>query len=341
MALAFGLNRLDMRSPAAFAQSAERAESLGWDYGFIPSSPLLAQDPYVMLAQALGHTETIKLGPLIENPVMRDPAVIAGSIATVDRIAPGRAMLGLGVGDTAVRLMGRPPAKVSTLESATDLIRRLLAGEQIDVGARRPARLRHASPVPVWIAAQGPKTLRMAGRVADGVFIRVGTARENIEASVDEVRQGAREAGRDPGSIALGLVLHVVLCDDPERDETVARSIAAGYYEYSPMLFERCGIAWNGPDVESLKARVWPDFHHARDLHASGREVGFLPHRAVDGFSLHGDLKAVRAQLESVLDQGFPIDVVVPHPVAAYAPGEGPAIDYMEVFAEGVIRAMR
>lgn len=341
MAFAFGLNRLDMSSPAAFAESAARAEALGWDYGFIPSSPLLVQDPYVMLAHALERTRLIKLGPLIENPVMRHPAVIAGSIATVDRIASGRTVLGLGVGDTAVRLMGRSPASVGGLERATDLIKRLLAGESVDVGERMPARLRHAAPVPVWIAAQGPRTLRMAGRVADGVFIRVGTRRENIEASIDAIHRGATEVGRDPSSIALALVLHVVLCDDPAREERVARSIAAGYYEYSPMLFERLDIAWNGPDVESLKRKVWPDFHHARDLRAAGEAVDFLPRQAMDAFSLHGDLRAIREQLQAVLEQGFPIAMVVPHPVASYPPGEGPAVDYMKVFGDGVIRELR
>jgi 5,10-methylenetetrahydromethanopterin reductase len=338
MPVAFGLNRLDMSSPAAFAESAARAESLGWSFGFVPSSPLLVQDPYVMLAEALRHTDEITLGPLIENPVMRHPAVIAGSIATVDRIAPGRTLLALGVGDTAVRLMGRSPARVKSLEEATALIRRLLAGESVDVGTARPARLQHASPVRVWIAAQGPKTLRMAGRVADGVFIRVGTSKTNIERAVGEVHAGAREAGRDPRSVALGLVLHVVLCDDPDREGAVARSIAAGYYEYSPMLFEGCGVAWDGPALESLKPRVWPDFHHARDLCASGKEVAFLSDDAVDAFSLHGDLNAVRAQLESVLDHGIEFEVVVPHPAPAYPAGEGPSSDYMRTFAEGVIR---
>ena len=105
--VAFGLNRLDLRSPERFAADAARLEALGWRYGFIPSSPLLVQDPYVMLAQGLRNTRSIVLGPLIENPVMRHPAVIAGSIATVDRVDPGRTVLGMGVGDTAVRLMGK------------------------------------------------------------------------------------------------------------------------------------------------------------------------------------------------------------------------------------------
>ena len=108
--VAFGLNRLDLRSPAHFAADAQRLEALGWRYGFIPSSPLLVPDPYVMLAHALQATDAIVLGPLIENPVMRHPAVIAGSIATVDNIQPGRTLLGMGVGDTAVwlRASARP-----------------------------------------------------------------------------------------------------------------------------------------------------------------------------------------------------------------------------------------
>ena len=97
--------------------------------------------------------------------------------------APGRTMLGLGVGDTAVRLNGLSPARVETLQRALVQTRALLAGEAVDVGAARPARLRHSQSVPVWIAAQGPRTLRMAGAHADGVFLRVGTDPRNIEAA--------------------------------------------------------------------------------------------------------------------------------------------------------------
>jgi Luciferase-like monooxygenase len=102
---AFGLNRFDYTSAPAFAADARRAESLGWNYAFIPSSPLRRQDPYVYLAFAAVQTERIGLGPLIENPIMRHPSVIASSIATVEALASGRTLLGYGVGDTAVRLI--------------------------------------------------------------------------------------------------------------------------------------------------------------------------------------------------------------------------------------------
>src|SRR5439155_3110762 len=133
------------------------------------------------------------------------------------------------------------------------LLRGLLDGESVEVGAERPARLPHHRPVPIWIAAGGPRTLRMAGAVADGVFIRVGTHAANIRAAVEAVRTGAAEAGRDPAAVRLGAVFHTVLVDDPGRAMAMARSMAAGYYEYSSTLFGPPGLEWAGPDPDTLK----------------------------------------------------------------------------------------
>ena len=337
--VAFGLNRLDLRSPERFAADAARLESLGWSYGFIPSSPLLVLDPYVMLAEGLRHTRRIVLGPLIENPVMRHPAVIAGSIATVDRLDPGRTVLGMGVGDTAVRLMGKRPATVAELEEAIRTIRGLNAGERLTVNAARPAMLRHAARVPVWVAAQGPRTLRMAGRVADGVFIRVGVHETNLRLAVDAVRAGAEETGRDPAAIRIGCVFHTIVDDDADRARRIGRAVAAGYYEYSPMLFDHVGLSWDGPDVEVLKRQVWPDFHHARDVEAAGEVVSFLPETAVDAFALYGPFPAIVEQIRTILGYGLAIEIVVPHPVPTPAPLEEGGFDYARAFAEAVFPA--
>src|SRR5260370_13068804 len=128
----------------------------------------------------------------------------------------------------------------------------------------------------------------MAGGVADGVFIRVGTHPANIATAVDAIRAGAAAAGRDPASVRLGAVFHTVLVDDAERALVMARSMAAGYYEYSPALFDPPRLAWTGPDPASLKhARsVWPDFHHATDLQATGPALDFLPTHPADPFPL-------------------------------------------------------
>jgi 5,10-methylenetetrahydromethanopterin reductase len=309
----FGLNRWNFSSPASFALDVHEGEELGWDLALIPSSPLLVPDPYVMLAFAARGTDRIRLGPLIENPVMRHPAVLASSIATVDAVANGRALLGLGSGDTAVRLMGERPARVAELEEATRLTRRLLAGDEVDTGQRRPARLRHARPVPVWVAAGGPRTLQMAGRVADGVYIRVGRHEANLRAAVEAVHAGAREAGRDASDVEIGVVLHTLLTEDDRYASDVGRAVAAGFYEYSPMLFETAGVEWSGPDVEMLREQVWPDFHHAEDLAAAGRLVAFLGDDAAEAFAVSGGVDELVAQLRGVLELGLPISTLVVH----------------------------
>jgi 5,10-methylenetetrahydromethanopterin reductase len=314
----FGLNRFDSRSIAALAADVKRAETLGWDAAWIPDSQLRRRDTYVMLAAAAQVTERITLGPLLANPVNRHPTVTASSIATIDELAPGRTVLAWGVGDTAVRLAGLRPARIAELEASTRLMRALLDGREVDVGAARPARLPHHRPVPIWIAAGGPRTLRMAGGVADGVFIRVGTHGANIARSVQLIREGAVAAGRDPSTIGLGAIFHTVFVDDPARARLMGKSMAAGYYEYSPALFDPPGLAWTGPDPEKLKRdqKVWPDFHHSADLASSGRVVDFLPDAAADAFSLHGGAPEIIGQLVTLL-RAAParFDHVVLHPI--------------------------
>src|SRR5258708_40341635 len=224
----FGLNRFDARAVDAFAADVKRAETLGWDAAWQPDSQLRRRDTYVLLAAAARATERITLGTLLANPINRHASVTAGSIATIDELAPGRVLLGWGVGDTAVRLAGLRPARVKELEDSTRLMRALLDGEAVDVGAARPARLPHHRPVPIWIAAGGPRTLRMAGSVADGVFIRVGTHAANITKSIEEIRAGAAAAGRDPSTVGLGAVFHTVLVEDPVPALAMGKSMAAG-----------------------------------------------------------------------------------------------------------------
>ena len=210
------------------------------------------------------------------------------------------------------------------------------------MGARDPARLPHARPVPVWIAAGGPRMLRAAGRVADGVFVRVGAAPANLEAAFAAVRGGALEAGRDPAAVRLGAVFHTVLVEDPERALRIGKSMAAGYYEYSPALFEASGLSWDGPPVEELQREVSPDFHHARDLEGAGRLVDFLPEAAADAFCLRGGAAAVAEQLLALLRLEPGLEIVVLHPVPdPPAPEPGAPPDFMQRVASEVLPHVR
>ncbi|MEM9562793.1 MAG: LLM class flavin-dependent oxidoreductase [Actinomycetota bacterium] len=315
--VAIGINRWDFRDPERFVASVVEAERAGVGHAFLPVNPLALWDPYVLMSLAAGPTSTIGFGPLLETPQLRSPAVAAGSIATLAAVSEGRAMLTWGVGDTAVRWLGRRPARVTELEQAVTDSRALLAGDGLDVGATRPARLRHASPTPVWVAASGPRTLRAAGRSADGVFVRVGTHPANIEASLAAIRDGAADVGRDPDEIAVGLIVHTCRSQDPDEIRAITRAMAAGFYEYAPALFDQPGFEWNGPSPDELKQRhgLWPDFHHAADLVTAGGLVDFLPDEVADSFSFAGTAIDVAAQIRDLANRVPEASIVVPHPV--------------------------
>jgi hypothetical protein len=125
---------------------------------------------------------------------------------------------------------------------------------------------------------------------------------------------------------------------------TMARSMAAGYYEYSPALFDPPRLAWTGPDPEALKRRhqVWPDFHHAQDLEASGRVVDFLPAAAAAAFSLHGGPGEVAEQLIDVLRSSpAEFDHVVLHPIPNPPTPDDPEGGYMARMAREVLPRVR
>jgi 5,10-methylenetetrahydromethanopterin reductase len=317
MGLAVGLNRWDWATPERFARSVAHAEASGIGHAFVPVNPLFLWDPYVLMTTGALATGTIRFGPLLETPMLRPAPVAAGSIATLDQVSGGRAMLTWGIGDTAVRWLGMRPARVAELEKAVRDSQALLRGDPLEVGAARPARLRHARPVPVWVAASGPRTLRAAGRSADGVFLRVGTHPVNLRASIDAVRAGAAEAGRDPGEVDIGLIVHTCRSQDPAEIQAITRAMAAGFYEYAPAMFEQPGFEWNGPSPDELKERhdLWPDFHHAGDLVAAGELVDFLDDEVARSFAFFGSATDVADQIGELANHVPEVSIVVPHPV--------------------------
>tara|TARA_B100000686_G_scaffold270331_1_gene286656 strand:+ start:4745 stop:5830 length:1086 start_codon:yes stop_codon:yes gene_type:complete len=343
----FGLNRNDASSVATYAKDVTRAESCGWDAAWLPDSQLRRRDTYVLLAAAAEASKTITIGPLLTNPITRHPSVTASSISTVAELAEGRTVLTYGAGDTAVRLAGLEPARVTQLHEAVELTKSFLDGNYVEVGADRPAKLPFAQPVPVWVAAGGPRTLKMAGAVADGVFIRVGTHSNNILSSIKMIWEGAEQAGRDRKDVKLGIIFHTVLHDHIEQATLMAKSMAAGYFEYSPVLFENLGYEWNGADPEELKASedVWPDFHHSSDLVASGNVVNFISAEQARSFALVGGSDDIFSQLIKILftaaASGIEFDHVVLHPIPnPPTPDEGPE-SYLERVPREILPAVR
>ena len=117
----------------------------------------------------------------------------------------------------------------------------------------------------------------------------------------------------------------------------MAKAVAAGYYEYSPSLFENLNHPWTGQDVHALRQQAMPDFHHHRDPVHAGEVVSFLSDSIANDFALHGNWQQIGDQLQSILDLNLPVSIVLPHPILD--PKE--SIDYMESCALNLIKRFK
>jgi 5,10-methylenetetrahydromethanopterin reductase len=149
----------------------------------------------------------------VTNPVTRDASVTAGAIANIEHVAPGRAILGIGAGDAAVRAIGLKPAGMKDLTAYVAAVRKWLDKQ----GVR----------LPVYQSASGPRALDTAGKIADGVLISVGTHAALIDKARERVRLSARQAGRDPERIGITFVVHFALSRDGEDARRAAKPMAA------------------------------------------------------------------------------------------------------------------
>jgi len=232
LALATGAMSLD-----AVVEAARDAERLGCEAVLVGEAGLEA-DAFVTAAAVLSATSTVRCGPGIANAYDRHPVALARAAASLDRLAPGRALLGVGrsEADWVVGSLGER-WEPSPLRDALHIIRPLLGGEAVShQGARwsaqvaaPPSRSAAGHRVPVLLAAVGPRTLRLAGALADGVLLNYGAPPEYVRWAVEEVAEGAREMGRDPAEVDVyGILLAARLDapDGPRRLEYVRDTLA-------------------------------------------------------------------------------------------------------------------
>src|SRR4029077_662923 len=194
-----------------------QAEAAGFEYGWIFDSHVLWKEPYPLLTLMANATRKMRLGPCVTNPAVRDLTVTASLFATLNLISGGRMELGIGRGDSSRRVLGKKPVTPAELERAVATFRELTAGREVQYEGQ-PARLSWAGTTgspPVWIAGYGPKVLNLAGRIADGVILQFADP-DLIAWCLEFVRQGAREAGRDPKAVEVMAAAPVWVSDDLE-----------------------------------------------------------------------------------------------------------------------------
>ena len=160
-------------TPERIVHLTKQAEHNDFTYGWIFDSHVLWQEPYPLLTLMAANTERMRFGTCVTNPAVRDWTVTASLLATLNRISGGRMDLGIGRGDSSRRVMGKKPTTLADLEACVQTVRDLCTGKQI-VYEDQPIQMAWADAgvPPVWVAGYGPKALRCAGRVGDGVILQ-------------------------------------------------------------------------------------------------------------------------------------------------------------------------
>src|SRR5205809_3599222 len=182
---------------------ARLGESVGFDYLWLFDSHVLWREPYALLTLIAEHTEKLRLGTCVTNPGTREPSVTASALATLDELSGGRMDLGIGRGDSARRVLGKPPITLAHTEEAIHVIRELVEGRPVVYeGTELQLTWSGRWKLPVWVAGYGPMALTMTGRVADGVILQLADP-DLVRWFVGQVREAARAAGRDPGAIKV------------------------------------------------------------------------------------------------------------------------------------------
>ncbi len=189
------------QTSAEVIKAAHLAEEAGFDKLWMVDSHLLFREVYTLFGAIAATTKRIKLGTAVTNPLTRHPTVTASAFSTLKDLSGDRAILGISVGDSALRTMNLAPAKMKELETSIEQCRGLFEGDKVAFGDASTAGLTlPEGQVPIYIAATGPKMLRMTGRIGDGVILMNGIAPDLIEAAIDLLREGEKEAGRPEGS---------------------------------------------------------------------------------------------------------------------------------------------
>ena len=304
----FGL-RIPPCAPATeVAACVAAAEAAGFDVAWLPDSQFLWRDAWVSLALGATQTERIALGPCVTNLQTRHPSVTAAATVTLEELAPGRTILGVGTGDSSLKPLGLEPTRLAAMREGIEQIRRLTAGETVAYDGRE-MRL-HAtleSPPPIYMAANGPRGLALAGEIADGVITVAGIAPELIRRLRQLVAEGARRAGRsvDDIDLCVGTFCHIT------NDDREAARIVKPYVVALAQVGGRETLRSIGIDIDppAVVGGIYPDMSHAEDWDeaadvAEEWVTDEMARRYADAFCLIGTAEQCRERIADAAEAG-------------------------------------
>lgn len=219
----------------------ERAEQLGYSHAWLADSQMIWSDCYATLALVASRTKRIHIGTGVAVTGTRPPPVTASSIATINAIAPGRTFLGVGAGNTAMRIMGQPPQRIAQFDRYLRTLKPLLRGEEglfrqnnVDVPIRHIMQgkgfVAFEPKIPLYVSGFGQKSLGLAGQHGDGAVLGLAANASMMALMKRHIEAGAQAARRaiDRSNFKISALTTISLLDPGETAD-------------SPRIKEECG----------------------------------------------------------------------------------------------------
>jgi 5,10-methylenetetrahydromethanopterin reductase len=301
------LYTMSIPEPRLAASLAERAERDGWDGMTFVDSQNLIGDPFIGLALAAVETEHLRLMTGVTNPATRHPAALATAIATVQEVSEGRAVLGLGRGDTALFHLGRKPLPVASFCERTEQLHTYLNGGTVDQRGF-PSRLRwldraQQRPVPIDIAASGPRVITFAARTVERITFALGADPARLAWGIELARAAMKDANCDDDGVSFGAYVTVACHSNRTAAREMVRGSVAAFAHFSAMP----GSTGAGLDEHDRELVAEVGRSYDSNLHLVNRapHAQVLPDDFVDRFAIVGNVDECLRRLRELLALGL------------------------------------
>lgn len=306
------------------------AEQLGYDAVWLGDSQMIWREMYVLLGAAAKATSRVLLGTGVTNPITRLPSVTASAVTTLQELSGGRMVLGVGVGFSSVRTVGMKPATHAELEEFVHRVRELCSGRPVPA-PHGDMRLTFGAPQkcpPIVIGAGGPKAIRLAGRIADGVILSGVAGRAALTEALQRVQEGFTE--RTQTSDGFQVMLSKPMAIHPESRkarDAVRVHVARGFLRYHAELSEEAKIA-----QEKMRA-TYNVYEH---MTPGARHSELVPQEIIPLFAIAGAPQECREQTLNLFEAGIDQLHIRPHGIEG-----APRRTAMEAFAQLVMEPLR
>jgi len=327
------------------ARLAKEIEDMGFDYLLCPDTQNLAPDPYGQLSLASSTTSTLGLGTGVTNPITRDVAVTATAFMSLQAESRGRAICVLGRGDSSAEHIGKKNATTKQLRTYAERLQQYMRGETIVRGEgdlQKDSALRWLNdfdlqPVPIDIAATGPKTIQMAVETGDRISFAVGSAPERIDWAMQTALTHLDKIGRSRDSISIGAFVNLVCDPDEQRAINIGRMIAGMVAHFAGM--KNAPLDHLPPQLKDLAAHMQKQYdmdHHAQE---EAQHAGEVTDDFVNWFSICGPVEKCTERLSSIIDLGLDHVYILGGSPVAHPHGERQAgmVEQNRMFAAEVL----